>query len=150
VLNNPVNWIDPLGLLNIIAGVGGSAVGVTGVEGSFGVVVNTNGGLNNIGFTGSLGIGGGLNISGDVYAGFVAGDISNVSGPTLNTNLIGGPVSVTVFTDMNGNVIGGTVGLGPGIPVGASGTYSNTGVLTLQDIWDFITGMPKPQTAPCH
>ena len=150
VLNDPVNWIDPLGLLNIIAGVGGSAVGLTGVEGSFGVVVNTNGGLNNIGFTGSLGIGGGLNISGDIYAGFVAGDISNVSGPTLNINLIGGPVSVTVFTDMNGNVIGGTVGLGPGIPIGASGTYSNTGVLTLQDIWDFITGTPKPQTAPCH
>ena len=125
VLNNPVNLIDSLGLLNIIAGVGGSAVGVTGAEGSLGVVVNTNGGLNNIGFTGPLGIGGGLNISGDVYVGFVTGDISNVSGQTLNTNFVGGPLSVTLISDMNGNVIGGTLGFGPGIPVGASGTYSN-------------------------
>ncbi len=150
--NSPVTYIDPLGLLNLIGGVGGTLVGVTGAEGSVGVVVNTNGGLNNIGFTGSAGIGGGLNVSSDVYAGFVTGNISNVSGQTLNINLVAGPVSVTVFTDKNGNVIGGTVGLGPGVPAGASGTYSNTGVLTLQNIWDFITGKPKPklQTAPCH
>ena len=67
-----------------------------------------------------------------------------MSGQTFNINLVGGPVNVTIFTDRSGNVIGGTIGYGPGAPpVGASGTYSNTGVLTLQDILYSILGKNK-------
>jgi len=145
-----VNWVDPLGLLNIIGGAGVSLVAITGVEGSVGVVVNTRGGLSNIGLTGSFGIGGGLNVSGDLYLGIITRDISNVSGQTININGVFGPISVTIFTDMNGNVVGGTIGYGPGVPLGGSQTYSNTGVLTLRDIWDFIRGKPEVKLAPCH
>jgi RHS repeat-associated protein len=146
--NNPIKFIDPFGLLNIIGGVGGSAVGITGIEGSAGFVINTSGGLNNVGFTGSFGVGGGVNISGDVYGGIITGDIKNVSGKTYNINVVGGPLSVTIFTDAQGNVIGFTIGYGPGVPIGASGTQSITGVLTLQDILDFIRNKFKPKPCP--
>lgn len=148
--SNPVSRSDPSGLLNIIGGGGVSLIAITGVEGSGGVVVNTAGGLSNIGLTGSFGIGGGLNVSGDIYGGIITGDIGNVSGETINVNGVLGPISLTFFTDMNGNVVGGTIGYGPGIPVGGSLTYSNTGVLTLQKILDFIRGKREVKLAPCH
>jgi hypothetical protein len=142
--------VDPFGLLNIIGGIGGSAVAITGVEGSIGIVVNTKGGLNNIGLTGSLGVGSGLNISSDAYFGIIVGNINNISGRAINSNIVAGPVSLTIITDTNGNVIGGTIGYGPGFPAGLSGTLNNTGVLTLQDILDLILGKLNPKPSPCH
>jgi len=146
--NRPINFIDPSGLLNIIVGAAGSAVAITGGEASAGFVLNTNGGLNNIGVTGSLGAGGGLNVSGSVYGGYITGDLSNVSGRSNNINIVAGPFSVTIISDTNGNVIGGTIGIGPGFPAGISGTVSNTGVITAQEIGEMF--MPKPKPLPCH
>jgi hypothetical protein len=40
-----------------------------------------------------------VNVSGDVFAGFINGDITNVSGLTANINGVLGPLSVTIFTD---------------------------------------------------
>lgn len=54
---------------------------------------------------------------------------------------VGGPFSATVIFDTSGNPIGFTVGYGPGIPVGASGSYSMTGVLTLKDVWEFMKNL---------
>ena len=64
--NGPTRYIDPLGLLNILGGVGGSLVGITGVEGSVGQVCNTDafkaatkgdllGALGNVGYFGAVG-----------------------------------------------------------------------------------------------
>jgi RHS repeat-associated protein len=133
VLNDPVNLIDPLGLLNLIGGVGGSAMAITGAEGSVGIVINI-GPNPNAGVFGSIGAGGGVNVSGDVFAGFIYGDITNVSGLTANINGVLGPLSVTIFTDpQTGQILGGTIGWGPGIPLGGSGTLSQTGTFTLTD-----------------
>jgi len=90
----------------------------------------------------SVGAGGGVNVSGDVFIGVITGDIGNVSGTTGNINVGLGPISITVITDPNtGKVIGGTVGLGPSAtPVGSSGTVSVTGTFTLRDLWNLIDG----------
>jgi hypothetical protein len=69
------------------------------------------------------------------------------SGETLNLNFAGGPVSITLFLDMNtGEVIGGTIGYGKifsPIQFGVSGTYSNTGVITIRRIIDYAKGFWK-------
>jgi len=87
--------------------------------------------------------------------GYIRGDITNVSGPTVNGNIFAGPISITSMWDLDGNWVGATAGYGPGIPIGATISYSETGVLTLQDIWDFITGKRRPKLPPlkpmsCH
>ncbi len=136
VLNDPINLVDPLGLLNILFGGGlFSAVAPTGIEGSGGVVINPGTGTDeaDIGVFGSLGTGGGVNVSADVFFGFIKGDISNVSGVTGNINIVPGPVSITIITNpKTGEVMGFTAGLGPSAtPIGASGTLSATGTFTL-------------------
>lgn len=141
VSNNPINFIDPLGLLNILGGAGGSAVGGTGVDVSGGVAVNIDfildpspgAGPETAAFL-SEGAGGGVNVSGDVFVGFIEGSISDVAGTTANLNLVGGPFSVTIFLDpITGEIIGGTAGAGPtATPFGVSGTISNTGTVPLE------------------
>jgi hypothetical protein len=116
VQNNPVNAIDPYGLLNILIGGGGSAVGVGGVEGSAGVVINPGVGESkaDVGVFGSGGGGLGVNASADAFIGYIKGDISNVSGTTINQNCTVGPLSITSIVDNNtGDFLGGTLGLGP-------------------------------------
>jgi RHS repeat-associated protein len=143
VQSDPVNMADPLGLLNILAGGGASATAITGAEGSAGIVVNPGigGSEADAGLFGSLGAGGGLNISADVFLGYVEGDITNVSGVTANENISAGPLSVSVFIDTKtGEVVGGTIGIGPGaLPAGISGTISKTGMLTLRDLLDRLS-----------
>jgi len=142
VSNNPIKYIDPVGLLNILAGVGGTAVAPGGVEGSVGIVINPGLGedLADAGVFSSIGAGGGVNVSGDVFIGFIRGDIENVGGLTVNANLVLGPLSVTFLTDpVTGVVIGGTVGVGPtALPVSASAALSNTATLTLRDLLEFF------------
>jgi hypothetical protein len=63
---------------------------------------------------GSVGAPAGVNVSGDAFEGYIEGDISKVSGATVNQNFIAGPVSVTTFHDPEtGELIGATAGLGP-------------------------------------
>ena len=80
-------------------------------------------------FFGSIGGGTGFNVSGDIFGGFIFGGPENVSGWTVNYN-VGGPVSVTIFTNPNGGqIMGGTIGFGPSLTrVGGSVTGSSTGV----------------------
>ena len=139
VTNSPLRSRDPFGLLNFLAGVGGSAVGVTGVEGSGGIVFNPGGGSQPIdaGVFGSAGIGAGLNIGADAFVGFVAGGIENVSGKTVNTNFVFGPASLTIIGDPNtGKFIGFTFGVGPTVPIPfqASLTGAVTGTFTVRDL----------------
>jgi len=155
--NNPINSTDPYGLLNFLLGGGVSAVLPIGGEASGGIVINP--GIGNdradIGLFGSAGLGAGLNVSADLFAGIIKGDLSNVRGETANINLVLGPISLSLFTDpKNGELIGGTVGYGPSAtPVGASGTISITGILTLRDLIDYIRKFNRnDQLSPieCH
>jgi len=138
VINDPVNLMDSLGLASVIAGVGGSAmIPVTGAEGSAGVYVSTS----DAGVFGSVGSGVGLNVSGDVFVGYVEGDnAAEITGSTANINATYGPVSVTVFIDpQSGEVLGGTIGLGPSISqVGGSLTGSHTGAWSIVDFLNDI------------
>lgn len=138
---NPVSRVDPLGLFNILIGGGGSLVGGIGAEASGGIAINP--GIGNecadVGGFASIGGGGGLNVSADIFVGYVPGPVSNVSGETNNVNISIGPLSVTVFLDpKSNNVMGGTIGVGPGLPAGISVTKSMTGTATI-----------KPQQPPC-
>jgi RHS repeat-associated protein len=138
VLNDPVNTVDPIGLLSILIGGGGSAVAPTGLEGSAGVVINPGLGENkaDIGVFGSIGGGAGINVSADVFVGFVKGGIENVSGTTINANAVIGPISfVFIFNIDTGEFMGLTVGLGPSVtPIAGSITGSFTGTYTLRDL----------------
>lgn len=146
VSGDPLRYVDPYGLLNVLVGGGGSYVLGGGAEASAGVALNPGLGDDcaDAGVFGSYGVGGGLNISGDAFIGFVTGPISNVAGPTNNSNLALGPISITVFYAPNGSgPIGGTIGLGPSLlPIGGSATLSNTGVLSLR-------GPSKSQACGC-
>lgn len=103
-----------------------------------------------VGIFSSVGAGAGVNVSGDVFVGFIRGSIENVSGVTVNANFILGPFSLTLFSDPEtGEVIGGTIGRGPSAtPVGASVTLSNTITLTVRDVLEpFFNGIGVVQ--PC-
>jgi len=155
VQNNPVSLIDPLGLLNILIGRGSSLVGVAGVEGSGGVVINPGIGESkaDVGVFGSVGGGLGLNVSADKFVGYIKGDISNVSGTTINQNFIIGPLSITSIVDINtGEFLGGTIGLGPSATlIGASITGSFTETYTIRDLVRDIRGFFRnPFGDPCE
>ena len=144
---SPPNFIDPFGLINFLLGGGGSAVAPTGAEVSGGIVINPGlfGQQADAGVFSSLGSGGGVNVSSDIFIGYVVGGIENVSGETGNINVSAGPISITVFINPEtGDIVGGTFGLGPSAtPVGASGTYSITGTFTFRDFFRLVFGGEK-------
>jgi len=156
VQNNPINMGDPIGLINFLFGGGGSLMAPTGAEGSGGVVLNPGWGgyKGDIGIFGSTGTGGGVNVSSDIFAGYIKGSMSDVSGVTTNINIVAGLVSLTFFINPDtGELMGLTAGLGPSAsPVGASGTISATGILTLGDLLKFLKGrfLGDQKLHPCH
>ena len=122
---NPLSRIDPLGLLNFVAGGGGAlVVGGSGGEATSGGYYNVQSGQSG-GFTNSGG-GSGLFAGGGAFVGFVTGDVSNVSGGFINWNLAipGTNFSATVYFNDTGSWVGGAIGYGPGI--GAARTTTNT------------------------
>jgi len=154
VENNPVTYFDPIGLLNFLGGVGGSLVAITGAEGSVGVVINDGNGtsLPDLGLFGSVAAGVGVNVSADIFLGFVKGGIENVRGLTTNFNVTIGPVSITAITNpKTGEFLGGTIGGGiPNLgvlPFGFSTTYGATGVITAKEVFRKIRDSVK--LAPC-
>jgi RHS repeat-associated protein len=158
VLNDPVSRVDSYGLLNILGGVGGSAIAPLGAEGSGGIVINPGFGNDqaDVGVFGSVGAGGGVNVSADLFVGFIRGDISNVSGVTANINIVAGPVSITgLINPKTGQFMGFTAGIGPSAtPIGASGTLSITGTFTLRDLIKLIRELLNNgeglALTPCH
>jgi RHS repeat-associated protein len=129
--NAPLRFRDPVGLLTVVGGFGGSAVAGKGVEASVGGYYTLESGEAG-GFV-SVGGAAGLNVSGDVFGGLVWGELQGV---TTNTNIVIGLVSVTLMVDVaSGQLIGGTVGVGPWIPgiplYGLSQSISATGTLCL-------------------
>lgn len=134
--NDPINFFDPIGLINFLVGAGGSGVAGTGAEESAGVVVNPgwfSSEKPNIGVFGSIGLGGGFNISADVFAGFILGSFNNVSGRTTNVNIVLPGLSFTFIFDKGlDKFLGLTVGVDPSFPAGGfSITASGTKVAPL-------------------
>jgi RHS repeat-associated protein len=130
---NPLNRVDPTGLLNFVGGVGGGVVlGGSGGEAAAGGYYNVDTGQKG-GFTSS---GGGLNwmtsgqsglyAGGGSFAGFVTGDISSVAGGFINWNLAipGTNFGLTIYFNSDGGWVGGAISYGPGI--GADRTTTNT------------------------
>ena len=149
--NNPIFFIDPLGLFeaNLLGGFGFSALfGSFGGEASAGGAITIKGtSLADLritvkGFTSIGRPGGGVNFSGDAFLGFSVGELR---GRTANLNLSGGQISVTGFFDPEtGSITGGTLGVGPTLPcppcIGVSGTVSDTETVNL--IGEFRTIRP--------
>jgi hypothetical protein len=146
VLNDPVNRVDPLGLFNILFGGGATAAAPTGGEVAGGVVINPGlfGQKADAGVFASVGPTAGVNISADVFVGYVKGGIENVKGTTMNQNISVGPISITIFHDqITGEIMGGTIGAGPGATaVGYSGAYDTTGTATIRDFLNWIAPNP--------
>ena len=142
-LNDPVNFTDPLGLFNVLIGGGGTAAAPTGGEISGGVVINPGfyGQNADAGFFTSVGATVGVNISADVFIGYIKGGIENVSGTTVNQNISVGPISISIFHNpTTGEIMGGTIGVGPGAtPVGYSGAFDITGTVTIRDLLNWLT-----------
>lgn len=114
--------------INFLAGGGFSAVFGGGVEGSAGVAFNPGFGdsKTDVFQLASVGAGAGLNVSADVFVGFVLGDNDAVKGAAVNFNYAAGPFSLTVFVDPSTEKwVGGTFGVGPP-GTGGSMTYSYT------------------------
>jgi RHS repeat-associated protein len=133
---NPIDNRDPLGLFNVIGGVGGSFVPGYGFEGSLGAFWNPGSGgyCPGAGFFGSAGQGVGLNMSYTrFFLGFVVGGMNNLEGDTDNFNYTGGwagKFGVTVMYDRkDGHFLGLSIGAGPDmnpLPFGLSISDSTT------------------------
>ena len=121
VSNDPVNRADPSGLLDVFAGVTGTAIAGSGVTGSAGVFANTSDPWD-VGFFVAGGIGGGFDIS----AGFGVGTATDISGDSYNVNGGAGALSGTVTTDTSGKVIGGSAGASLGSKTFAGGSVTRT------------------------
>ncbi len=131
--NTEVTLDDTKQGYSIVAGVGGSLVAISGVEANVGVVVSVGEKID-LGVFGSIGPAAGVNISADIFAGYISSP--NIQGVTNNINVVGGLISGTVLTDAStGQVVGGTIGFGPSFPlVGASGSESFTGDITAREL----------------
>jgi hypothetical protein len=109
----------------ILVGVGASiAPGMVGAEGSVGLVFPLSKGAE----TGAFASGGipiGANVSGDVFVGFIQGELS---GDTLNHNVGLLFLSITIFT-ADDHPVGFTIGVGPSaFPAGYSLAAARTSV----------------------
>ena len=145
---DPALFVDPLGWLNFLFGGGASAVAPTGAEGSGGIYINPGlfGQQADFGAFATVGARVGVNISAGAFGGVVFGGAQNLSGLTVDSNLVLGPISVTTFTNpTTGAVSGFTLGLGPSAtPIGASGTVDLTRTFSILNFLKRLLGVPRP------
>jgi RHS repeat-associated protein len=147
VHNSPLNFTDPLGLVTIIWGSGGSLVGLTGVEASTGGFVSL-GQCYDIGGFGSLGLGFVFNVSLEKFMlGFIKGHRNNLRGLTrnINVNVPGGGFSVP-FAE--GGPLGFIGSIGPGF--GFSFSFSGTGIASLRGFLSRYFGVPDCDEDPAE
>jgi hypothetical protein len=150
VQDNPISLIDPLGLTNLVAQIGGSIVPGLGVEGSVGIYVTlpTNGNNFDMGVFASGGFATGFNVGGGNQYGIIKGNESDIQGVTYNVNGGAAVGSGTLMFDDKGNLVGGT--LGPAADLGLSASYTKTGAWGLNDLGNALGGWlydklhPKP------
>jgi len=136
VRNDPVNRRDPSGLADIFVGIEGDLVGITGFEGGFGLVIDTDS-LEKSGLFIQGGPGSGANVGVAVCGGFTTRDIE---GWGTDVDVNAGKFSPVILMDDKG-LSGFAVGLGPGIGLSYSATYTST--LTVSQIWDWAKELFK-------
>ena len=118
--NNPVLYMDPLGLLDLFIGVEGDLVGILGLEGGVGIVIDTDH-LGDSGIFGTIGPAAGGNVGGAISGGIV----KEIEGWSYNFDANLGMVSPVISMDSQG-FNGISVGYGPGAGLSASATYTST------------------------
>ncbi len=136
VLNDPVNFVDTMGLWGIGITLNFSGVFGAGYEGSIGFYIGTdaNGHLD-AGVTGAGGSGFGYDLGVSLNAAYYPGTTEDMAGNSTNYNTGFGPVSGTVYTEpASGRKLGYGVGVGYSPRVGASVTNSTTGTLGVRDV----------------
>jgi len=142
VSDNPIKHSDPNGLA-VLVGIGGSAVTVGGLEASTGLVIDPTSQNWKIDVFGSAGSGLGVNVSADVFVGYIKGDATGI---TKNINIVIPYVSFTTFLDpKTKEILGGTIGVGPSLTPGGSFTLSGTG--TIGDLVDIVRKLISKQIA---
>jgi len=139
----PSKPASPPGLLDVFLGLDGDLVGIFGVEGAAGLVVNFKN-FSQSGVYGSIGPAAGANVGLSVNAGFARRGVSGWAG-NIDANV--GAVSPTVSFDADG-FNGLALGYGPGAGLSVSAT--NTGKYTFADFgsdvkraWNWLFG-PGP------
>jgi RHS repeat-associated protein len=148
--NSPVQAGDPLGLLTLFLGGGGSFITGLGPQGSAGAYINFDHGIN-AGFYGSAGGGGGFDVGAGATGGFVVGPLSNFQNLTYNASLNlpvlgGGSAIISPGGQIIGGSLNGTANLPfPGISI--AGQYTWTYSLT-DLIYDTLRQILGPLTNP--
>jgi hypothetical protein len=81
-----------------------------------------------VGAFATIGMGGGVNVSADCFAGIIFGGPEKITGDSVNLNVIAGPLSVTFLTDPSTHeILGFTVGVGPSATaIGGSASFDVT------------------------
>jgi uncharacterized protein RhaS with RHS repeats len=133
--NNPVNRIDPNGLLDLFGYLEGDLVGILGGEGGFGIVIDTDN-LGQSGIFGTAGPATGANVGASTGAGFALRDIE---GWSYNVDLnLGGVSPVFSFDDAGFNGVSFGVGPGAGLSTSATKTWTYTVNDAIEDIKGFF------------
>jgi len=137
---NPISTSDPLGLLNVVASIGGSFATVLGAEGWTGIYVTLPSPGNNldIGVFGTGGLSVGWNVGVTNQYGFVTGNESDIQGITINVNGSGNVVGGTAMFNQNGQLVG--VMGGPSIEVGGSIVLAQSNAAGLNDVGNWLGG----------
>jgi RHS repeat-associated protein len=125
--NNPVMGVDPSGLVDLFGTVEGDLVGLLGIEGGLGVVIDLDD-LGDSGFFRTRGGAGGANVGISAGVGFA---IREIEGDSLNFDINAKVVSPTISWDDQG-FNGLTFGVGPG--AGASSSFTNTSTYSIHNL----------------
>lgn len=142
---DPVNQIDPLGLLNLVGQVGGSFVPGLGGEGNLGVFLGIHKGRLDFGFFSQGGLSVGVQSPGvSAQIGLIKGDVNDIRGVTKNINASAPLLCGTAMTNDNNELIGATIGAGS--KLGGALTYSDTGAWSASEafgrMFDKFLGKP--------
>jgi len=133
--SNPMRYIDPKGLADFAVGFEFDATGGTGIEGSAGIVVDTDTGMDS-GVFGSIGPSAGANVGAALAAIWTSCDIEGeATGFDANTPIAG--ISVFGGTDSCGCEYWG---LSVGVGLGLSTNASKTGTFSVRDYVNWALG----------
>jgi hypothetical protein len=133
-----VSNVDPSGLLNVVAAIGGGFTTLLGGEGWLGVYVTLPSHGNNfdIGVFGTGSLAAGIQYGVAEQYGAIKGNVDDIRGITVNANASGAILSGTLSFDTEGQLVG--VMGGPGAEVGASVTLSQTKAAGLSDLGTWL------------
>ena len=133
VSNNPINRKDPSGLFDVFGFAEGDLVGILGIEGGLGIVIDTNN-LGESGIFRTRGGAGGANVGLSGGLGFAIRELEGVSiNYDVNLKLVSPTFS---FDDKGFN--GAALGVGPG--VGASSSVTSTSTYSVNDFISDVKG----------